>query len=89
MKAINSLKTAVLAASLLLGPVAAQAEDAPRYDRKIEEAVIEILQGKLGGMRGALGLDTENHIVRPEEDGAHDLLRSSGKKRITGRIVWI
>ena len=66
-KAIKSL-----ALALVLG-VAAQAtcvapafaNEDQRYDRSIEEAAANRLKEKLGGMRGSLEFDTEDHIYPP------------------------
>lgn len=45
-------------------PAAANGTE-PRYDRRIEEAAIRMLQPKLGTMRGALDLDTSRHVYPP------------------------
>jgi hypothetical protein len=57
------LGIAVLA--LGLADESAGAETEPRYDRRIEEAAIRMLQPKLGAMRGSLDLKTETHLFPP------------------------
>lgn len=49
-----------------LGWVSVALADAqPPYDRRIEEAAIQMLQPKLGDIRGALDLETEAHLYPP------------------------
>ncbi|WP_299867632.1 hypothetical protein [uncultured Hoeflea sp.] len=51
--------------ALSAAPETAAAETEPRYDRRIEEAAIRMLQPKLGTMRGALDLDPKRHLYPP------------------------
>lgn len=48
--------------ALVTASHAVAADGQPRYDRRIEEAAIRMLQPKLGSIRGTLDLHTEDHI---------------------------
>lgn len=62
-RAIQGATVALLASTGLVG--IASADTHPRYDRRIEEAAIRMLQPKLGEIRGPLGLTLEGHIFPP------------------------
>ncbi|WP_322988308.1 hypothetical protein [Hoeflea sp.] len=59
---IFALPMLVLAPTLFAAAPTLAADGQPRYDRRIEEAAIRMLQPKLGTIRGTLDLDTEKHI---------------------------
>lgn len=73
-------------------PETAAAETEPRYDRRIEEAAIRMLQPKLGTMRGALDLDPKRHLYPPlsHRTTPEDTTRWPGKAgtgRESGSII--
>lgn len=67
------------------GPASASGEQ-PAYDRKIEEAAIRILQGKLGELRGPFDLKPAATVSKRTEAGTPwDQL---DRKPKYARITW-
>ena len=83
---------AVIAAIAAVSALPAKAWEHPPYDRKIEEAVIRILQPKLGEIRGSLGLSPRGHIYPPVSQRADDGGRSAWMKLVKetemAQISW-
>lgn len=65
MKALFSATFAALLAIPMGMPSVAQ----PRYDRKLEEAVIAIVASKVGDIRGGFALDARPVMVVVQDDG--------------------
>jgi hypothetical protein len=58
------MKTLLLGAALLgLLTVPADADTDTKYDRKLEQAAIDIVAGKIGGIRGGFAFDVHPVLV--------------------------
>lgn len=92
MKFSNTVIGGMIAAFATLAAGAAVANEQPLYDRKIEEAVIRILQPKLGDLRGSLGLKPGGHIHPPinqrSDDGGRSAWMELTEKPKMARISW-
>lgn len=83
------MASAAIALVVLAAAPASASGDAgarPRYDRKIEEAAIRILQGKLGDLRGPFDLEPGRVLIRADEpESPFELL---DRKPTYARITW-
>jgi len=85
------MKALIWAALALAVPGSAAAE--PRYDRKLEEAVMAIVAAKMGDIRGGFALDARPVMVIVQNDavmattdiGATTLAPPEGMARATER----
>lgn len=92
MQLRNYVIGGLIAAYSTLAAGSAMANEQPLYDRRIEEAVIRILQPKLGDLRGSFGLEPRGHIHPPisqrNDDGGRSVWMKLVEKPKMAQISW-
>ncbi|PWW01837.1 hypothetical protein DFR52_102501 [Hoeflea marina] len=88
----NCVAGGLIAIFSILAAGSAKANEQPLYDRRIEEAVIRILQPKLGDLRGGFGLEADGHvqpaITQGDGDGGRSIWMKLVERPRMAQISW-